>query len=538
MSKIITKRNKEIIKRSKNQKNGSSSKYLNLENEKWIVTSYKKGHIYKKCKKCKTVIACTIEKFDTNCKKCQGIELRSKTGKIYGDYIVSTGFTKQNLFYYKIHCTKCNEEREIQARHIYHLLLCKKCYLKETIDKLKELHLNRKIGDFTVIDLLRTNRKIKKEYIYVILICDKGHKKTCRLDDYRRGINNKQDFICKNPICQYSKEIGKTYNLLTILEIVDKSDNRVEGLKGRRVRALVRCNCGKEKIMSISKIKTGTIRSCGCTALSSVKVDILGIKYESISAAARSLMVCRGTIRNIIINPNNAQQILNNYKPQYPDIPEPFRKGIHKLVQKTVNIFTSNKAAKYDSIGKTNTKMVFLDEISHFTTKPLAGFGMFHDGSELNFINDNFGLSVVDASLTFEKKRKHRQTMYGMWQALKRLGFKVDFKTEDINNYLIGVKEEKPYQYVHLDYEGALTNTALAAIESSIEYFSCIMVTVQEYASLANRRNETRPKKDGSEIYARFDPKYFPSTKCKQIHAMQYKGLRQASMWSYILTAH
>ena len=55
------------------------------------------------------------------------------------------------------------------------------------------------------------------------------------------------------------EEIGKKYNMLTILEWA--------GRKLGQPQYLFRCDCGNEKILTYSKVTSGGTKSCGCLIL-------------------------------------------------------------------------------------------------------------------------------------------------------------------------------------------------------------------------------------------------------------------------------
>jgi hypothetical protein len=55
-------------------------------------------------------------------------------------------------------------------------------------------------------------------------------------------------------------EIGKTYNRLTITEVLPKKG-------GQNIRVITICSCGVTKEIRLSHIKSGKIKSCGCLNL-------------------------------------------------------------------------------------------------------------------------------------------------------------------------------------------------------------------------------------------------------------------------------
>lgn len=55
------------------------------------------------------------------------------------------------------------------------------------------------------------------------------------------------------------KYIGEKYNLLTIIEFVDRDKNGIKRYK-------CQCDCGKEKIIRINDVRSGKTKSCGCLA--------------------------------------------------------------------------------------------------------------------------------------------------------------------------------------------------------------------------------------------------------------------------------
>lgn len=63
-----------------------------------------------------------------------------------------------------------------------------------------------------------------------------------------------------------SREIGKTYNYLTIVKRYDTSN---------RINFLCKCICGNESVVSLGNLKTGSVKSCGCK-----KTELLRTSFE------------------------------------------------------------------------------------------------------------------------------------------------------------------------------------------------------------------------------------------------------------------
>ena len=71
-------------------------------------------------------------------------------------------------------------------------------------------------------------------------------------------------------------EIGKKYNMLTVLEFDHKN-------KAYKKYFKCRCDCGKEVVVRADKIESGHTKSCGCIGLSSRINDISGQKFGKIT---------------------------------------------------------------------------------------------------------------------------------------------------------------------------------------------------------------------------------------------------------------
>lgn len=71
-------------------------------------------------------------------------------------------------------------------------------------------------------------------------------------------------------------EIGKKYNMLTVLEFDHKN-------KAYKKYFKCRCDCGKEVVVRADKIESGHTKSCGCIGLSSRINDISGQRFGKIT---------------------------------------------------------------------------------------------------------------------------------------------------------------------------------------------------------------------------------------------------------------
>lgn len=74
--------------------------------------------------------------------------------------------------------------------------------------------------------------------------------------------------VYERSVYKYSREIfrkvmpKRKYNRLTIIKEVEPEE-RKDG-RGFRKKVLCRCDCGVEKILHLSSVKAGNVKSCGC----------------------------------------------------------------------------------------------------------------------------------------------------------------------------------------------------------------------------------------------------------------------------------
>lgn len=76
-------------------------------------------------------------------------------------------------------------------------------------------------------------------------------------------------------------EVGKKYNMLTVLSFVGYNKHKVR-------RWLCRCDCGQETIAITSILRSGEKKSCGCLARSYRSKDETGNKFGRLTVIARS----------------------------------------------------------------------------------------------------------------------------------------------------------------------------------------------------------------------------------------------------------
>lgn len=133
----------------------------------------------------------------------------------------------------------------------------------------KELPIGKKFNKLTIISEVPTNEKCRR---YVYCECECGSKKTIRFDSLQSGRIKSCGCLlsCKNQsqiekmviTRRRNKEkviadkyIGKRFNSLTVRSIYPHPN---------RAHFNVECDCGKCFPVSLSKLKTGHTRSCGC----------------------------------------------------------------------------------------------------------------------------------------------------------------------------------------------------------------------------------------------------------------------------------
>lgn len=69
---------------------------------------------------------------------------------------------------------------------------------------------------------------------------------------------NPNDFVELSEFHNSALEIGKTYNHLRVTDVVGRHVDE------HTVYVLCRCSCGNEKMVSLSRLKRGSPKSCGC----------------------------------------------------------------------------------------------------------------------------------------------------------------------------------------------------------------------------------------------------------------------------------
>lgn len=135
--------------------------------------------------------------------------------------------------------------------------------------KKRELPIGKQFNQLTILKEINSKEKGRR-YVYCLCAC--GSKKTIRYDSLKSGsvkscgcllsVKNK-NHIQKMVISRRNREyveageyIGRKYNKLKIISLSDTEK------KGRWFNT--KCDCGKEAVVSLSRLKSGHTKSCGC----------------------------------------------------------------------------------------------------------------------------------------------------------------------------------------------------------------------------------------------------------------------------------
>lgn len=105
----------------------------------------------------------------------------------------------------------------------------------------------------------------------VVCKCDCGKEHVAMLTNIKRG-NTK---TCGCSAIEYREEdlIGKTFNRLTVIKEVERDKNNQR-------RLLCKCQCGKEKIITLYSVTNSVIKSCGCLTADSATTHGLTKEYR------------------------------------------------------------------------------------------------------------------------------------------------------------------------------------------------------------------------------------------------------------------
>jgi len=135
--------------------------------------------------------------------------------------------------------------------------------------KKRDLPIGKQFNQLTILEEVPTEEKGRR---YVYCLCTCGSKKTVRYDGLKSGSikscgclvsckskNQIEKMIIsrrKRELLKAEEYIGRKYNKLKIISLANTEK------KGRFFN--VKCDCGKEKTISLNKLKTGHTKSCGC----------------------------------------------------------------------------------------------------------------------------------------------------------------------------------------------------------------------------------------------------------------------------------
>lgn len=203
------------------------------------------------------------------------------TGQIKGRWTIGEEFKKGGRIYHKCVC-KCGSIKDVSRQALLNgtSLSCG-CYAKEIISKNCSKDLTgQKFTNLTVLERLANYKNNKTFYNCV---CDCGNTRIV----YGYDLSSGKVTMCKE--CR-EKEFsngkrkdytGQEFGKLIIIKMIYG--------KYQKTKALCRCECGNEKVISIQNILNGHMQSCGCYETESRHyrdhlVDILGKKYGMLLA--------------------------------------------------------------------------------------------------------------------------------------------------------------------------------------------------------------------------------------------------------------
>lgn len=112
-------------------------------------------------------------------------------------------------------------------------------------------YLNKKYNMLTIIKRVSN---YKDGSIMVECVCECGKVKNIVLSKVLNGKTKSCGCIYNHRMKESA--IGKKYNKLTVKEF--------HSIKNERLMFKFKCDCGNEKVSSLSEVKNGSIKSCGC----------------------------------------------------------------------------------------------------------------------------------------------------------------------------------------------------------------------------------------------------------------------------------
>ena len=113
----------------------------------------------------------------------------------------------------------------------------------------------KRFGKLTAIKLTEPNKWGKTRWL---CSCDCGKQKVFILTHLKSGMTKSCGCLRNRPAHNAIKIAGNKYGMLTVLRRLGSKEN------GKKSAWLCRCDCGKEKVLQGTAVKSGSVKSCGC----------------------------------------------------------------------------------------------------------------------------------------------------------------------------------------------------------------------------------------------------------------------------------
>lgn len=113
--------------------------------------------------------------------------------------------------------------------------------------------LNQRFGKLLVVERAENNKYNKAQWRCK---CDCGNSLVVESYKLRKGILD--NCGCEKQHCNYKDLIGQRFGSLTVVEYVGGKDRKSYN------SWLCKCDCGETMVVTASRLKYGTIKSCGC----------------------------------------------------------------------------------------------------------------------------------------------------------------------------------------------------------------------------------------------------------------------------------
>jgi len=124
----------------------------------------------------------------------------------------------------------------------------------------------QKFGKLTVVN---TTKERRNGYIVYTCFCDCGTKCYITSSSLKKGTKS-CGCLCKKDIT------NQTFNHLTVIKETDKRDSC------GRIKWLCKCVCGKEIITTLTSLRSGDRKSCGCKRKKNKSPKVLKPRYRNL----------------------------------------------------------------------------------------------------------------------------------------------------------------------------------------------------------------------------------------------------------------